>query len=434
MRKYIFLFLAIPLPLFAQDGGKHLSLEESVQRARSASHRREEAEADLDAQSARRRLRYTSMGPDARVEYRDIAYDQNVAIDFGGAESVLRPDRLREGSLVITQPLLGLYRNYQAGAAESSHEESLKYALEGVEVDAAFSAAELYRRGQQANEWAKIAESSLAAADSQEKDAESLLRSGKLLRGDLLKIQMAQQDAKAQLARAQAGKKKAMERLRYLLVLEGAEPIELDPLPHASDLDAFQSPELTKALERAKTDRSEYRQAESDRERSAHALKTTQAQFLPNVDFFLRWDTIYSETLPFGTPRNTRSFGISASWDLWDNGARLFAMQEASAQQHKADAHLRETSERFRVEIESLLADAEAARQNLDSAKIRVAQAEEAYRIDKARFTSGYVTTTDLLLSEANLTRARGAWVEALVEADVLVLNLKKAMGAKNPV
>src|SRR5262249_49753326 len=150
----------------------------------------------------------------------------------------------------------------------------------------------------------------------------------------------------------------------------------------------------------------------------------TRWQFAPSVNAFARWERIYSEP-PFGNPPFTRTFGVQASWDLWDNGARVFATQEAAAKTQKSQAALKEMQEQVGLETSGLMADLRAAKETLKAAKAAVDQADEAYRLDKARFASGLITATDLLLSEATETKARGNLVMTLTEVHRLALNLE---------
>src|SRR5690606_32497369 len=130
-------------------------------------------------------------------------------------------------------------------------------------TEAAFDAADTYLSAQEAAELVRIADASIAAAEGQQKDAEALAKSGRIIRSDLLKINIAAQDAKAQRAKAIAAEKKARERLFYLVGLPMDDSIILEPMPTAVASDSYVMPESATALNEAAQNRLELKQAQS---------------------------------------------------------------------------------------------------------------------------------------------------------------------------
>ena len=410
-----------------------LPFGQAIDMAVSSSPKRAAAQADLDAEAAKRREAFSDFGPKVRAEFNAMRFDKTVALPFGPDVFTIRPNQLRQGDLIVSQPITGLFTAYERASLAGVQKNASELAVASARADAAFGAAEAYRRAQQADEFVRIAEASIASTDSQARDAEHLESSGRLIRSDLLKINIARQDARAQLAKAVAVKRKAHDRLRYLLGLQSGQDPALDPLPTtAAAATKYALPTPDAANDRALKGRVEVKQAALGVERASYATTLSRWRFAPNVDLFAKWDRIYSEP-PFGNPEFTRSYGVSASWDIWDNGAKIFATQVAAAETQKAEIAQKETSDQLRLQIEGILADLGAAKESLAAAQATVAQAEEAYRLDKARFSSGLVTTTDLLLSETSQTKARGGLVSAITDFDLLTLSLDKAMGEPRP-
>ena len=412
--------------------GAPLSLAQAIDMAISASPKRQAAEAQLDQDSAKRREALSGLGPKLRGDYTAARFDKPVDVAFGPQAFTLRPDELREGSLTLSQPVTGFYGAYEkAGIARTQRDRSAM-GLDQAKANAAFAAAEAYRRAQQADEFVRIAQGSIASTESQAKDGDALAKSGRLIRSDLLKIKIAQQDARAQLARSVAGQKKARERLLYALGLPHGENPQLDPLPNAANIRAYVPPAYQGAVDQASNARLDVKQASLGVEQAEYVSSLAHFRFAPDINLFLKWERIYSPP-PFGNPDFTRSYGVTASWDIWDNGAKVFVSQQAAAETLKAQTALTEAKDKMHLELEGLLVDFDAAKETLLAAEASVAAAEEAYRLDKARFGSGLVTTTDLLLSENSQTKARGALVTAAVEADLMRLGIEQALGEKKP-
>lgn len=434
MKRYapFLLFLLVSWRAAHADEGRILSFTEAVDRAESASPQRAAAQADVDASIARRKEALSGLGPKVRADFSETRYDKEITVPFGSENALLRADNLREGSIAVLQPVSGLYTAYQQTAAAKSYEETSQLNLDIAKASASFQVADAYLQAQQAREQVEIAKSSLMATESQVKDAEALTQSGRLMRSDFLKIGIAQQDAKAQWARAKAEQKKSMDRLLYLVGLPSDAPVQLETLSRVQTADSFPSSDRSTALGNATEKRLELQRAAASVRSAEHSERLTQLKYIPTVDLFVKWQRIYSEP-PFGNPPFTRSYGVAASWELWDNGARSFAHDEAAAETRKAQTALQESKDRVRLEIDDLLADLEAAREAFTAAEAAVEQAEEAYRLDKARFSNGLVTTTDLLLSEATATKAKGNRLSSVVHLDRLMLALQRATGSTKP-
>lgn len=410
----------------------NLSFAQAIEMAVSASPKRAEAQADVDVDAARRRQALAELGPKVVAEFNDITFDKPVEVAFGPAPIAIRPETLREGSISVHQPLTGLFVAFEKAGLARAQQDASEVGLQLAKAEAAFGAAEAYRRAQQADEMVRISQASIGVTEAQSRDAQYMADSGKLIRSDVLKINISQQDAHAALAKAVATQRKAHDRLRYALGLSPGQTVALEPLMQASQVQRYSAPALETAVRAATGSRLEVKQAALQVERAEYANRVTNLRYAPKVDAFVKWDRIYSAP-PFGQPDFTRSFGLAASWDLWDNGSRVFAHQEIAALAQKATTALQESKDKLRLELSGLFADLDAAKEALTAAQATVTQAEEAYRLDKARFGSGLVTTTDLVASEGVQTKARGALVTAVTDIDLLILGIERALGDAKP-
>ena len=416
-----------------RPNGEMITMARAVQMAVSASHKRRKAEYDLTSQTARRRAALADLGPRIALEASDVRFDKSVMIPFGGDMATVRPDHILDGSLSVTQPVTGLYTNWQRSRVERSAEKIAQLTVDLSGADAAFGTAEVYLRAQQAAEMINISMASIAATEAQVHDAEALLTSGRLIKSDLLRIKIAEDEARAALARATADRDKVYELLRYDLGLAEDANFAIESLPTVEKVIQQYESVAASTSHDAYQGRLELKQAQMAVDKAANSQKVVHMKFAPQINLFMKWDRIYSTPLAFGTPDYTRTVGVAATWDLWDNGSRVLAEQEVSAQVKKAGVAVEETREQLRLELSSLFADVRATREALAARMSAMTQAEEAYRIDKARFGIGLVTATDLVLSEASQTRARGALLASLTEINVLLLKIKKATGALTP-
>ncbi len=408
-----------------------ISLGDAVSKAVKLSSQKIAAEADFNAQNNKSWQAWTGIGPKVTADYTDIKFDKKLEKQYGPMTIPVRDDKSRMGSITLAQPIVSLYPLIQYARFESTQTDIKYKVLKIVERETAFGAAEVYRRSQQAEEMHQIAQASIKAAENQSRDAQALYRVGKLTRGDLLKIEMAILDAKAQEAKAEAVKETAFSALCEMVGLTLPCNPKLEVLSRNVNETAVSIPDLGTAVNAAMSKRFEMETANLGIELASFGKQLAYAKFTPQVNAFIKWERNF--TTQEDNEKNSRAIGLQATWELWDNGSRFFAVHEAAEQVAKAEALKADQERKIRLEIYQSTAYLKAAQETLSLARGAVSQAEESYRIEQARFKSGATTATELLLSETAQTRARGGLVAALTELDIQHLNLQKAMGHETP-
>jgi outer membrane protein TolC len=134
-----------------------------------------------------------------------------------------------------------------------------------------------------------------------------------------------------------------------------------------------------------------------------------------------------------GGEKDTRTYGITATWEIWNNGASVFAVRQAAEESQRAEAASQLAEQGVRLDVFQTVANLRAAQESLTLAETAVKQAEEAYRIEQVRFRSGARSATDVILAESSQAGARGRLVTAVTDLIVWNLRLQKALGASRP-
>ncbi len=404
------------------------ALELGIANSRQASM----AKSDVEAEQEREKQVLAGFGPRANVSFSENRFDKAVSTKFGPSVLVLRPDEITAGSFSIEQPLVGLYTNFKRYELQQSQSQLTTLNKEISEVQSKFLAASAYLAAQQAREFVKIAQASLNATENQVHDAQSMVHSGRLLKVGFLKIDLARLDAKALLAKAEAAREKASANLAHVLGTTPSEELILDELPSIESAEKMSEPYLIQNDKNSASERLEIKQSEIEMERAQRSKNLVATKFLPSANLFAKWDHDFGEP-PFGYPKDSRTLGLTFNWEIWDNGSRFFALSEQSALISKSrTAHLEKT-ERYQLEINALVSDLKAAREALIVTHAGLAQAEEAYRLEKARFASGLSTATDLVLSETAQTKVRGNAVVAIAEVQRLMFEIQRSSGQSSP-
>lgn len=410
-----------------------LTMDEAVARALANAPKVKAAQADLAGATEAKRAAWADMGPRLTLDYNDAHFNDEQAAKMGGQKIVIRPKISRTGTLTAAQPITGAFALAARANLNGVTEEIKDLGFKQAQIETAFGAAEAWLRAAEKARLVTVSEESVAAADRQRLDAAALERAGRLNHGDVLKLELAVSEAKARAAGARAAEEIAFAQLREAAGFAAAEPLTL---PDATGSVKVGTPAVAVDVAKAVERRLEPKQAVLGVEAAGYGKKLVYAQFSPSINAFIKWDRNLGELEPgiAGTPsRDTRTFGIQASWLLWDNGSRVFQLRQAAEQDVYAEAQKDALVQGVRLDLAATQAQLKAARESLLLAETAVQQAEEAYRIEQARFKTGTRSATDLILAEASRSGAQGRLVSARTDYRVLSIKMQKALGDERP-
>lgn len=255
-----------------------------------------------------------------------------------------------------------------------------------------------------------------------------MVDSGKKPNVDLLKITETLEEAKAEVASAEADREHARAILAALLDRPSTQRFQLDPLPTifpSAPPDSTDWPSLLEQSSALQTARLKVGQAESGKQ-------LARAEFLPKLGFRANLLEHTSPTVDEG-PMETWELSLAASMPIFSGGRRIAAYQSASAQQRAAELVYRQVRRQVEAELHGSLARLTANELQLNAARKRVDAGREAARIEEIRYDTGAGTIEDLLRArtraasaEAALAKAKGnvlgtaAHINAIVEKEVV--------------
>ena len=121
--------------------------------------------------------------------------------------------------------------------------------------------------------------------------------------------------------------------------------------------------------------------------------------------------------------------GLSASWDIFDNGVTNAQVHEAESALYKAQEQAASIKEGIQLEVRNAYLNLLAAEKNISTTKVAVQRAEEDYKIASVRYSAGVGTNLDVMDAESSLTSARMNYYQALYQYNVSKAALDKAMG-----
>ena len=121
--------------------------------------------------------------------------------------------------------------------------------------------------------------------------------------------------------------------------------------------------------------------------------------------------------------------GISANWNIFDNGLVDSQVHEAEAAIVQAKEQAATTREQVQLDVQSAFLTLRAAEKNIATTKTAIASAEEDFKIAQVRYAAGVGTNLDVMDASTKLTQTKTNYYDALYNYNTAKADLDKAMG-----
>jgi outer membrane protein TolC len=342
------------------------------------------------------------------------------------APVVARSQDTNSFSATVDQPLLGLLHH---GYDYAAQKEGAQAADAGVAVGEAAVREQVragFLRYFEARALEQIAAASVGELDEQAKVARARLQAGVITNADLLRVVVAQANARQQQILAGTSADVARANLLDTIGLPADDrTIELDE-PRALLVEgAAGLPDVSSATREAEHRRPELLQGERTAQSAKRARSARWLSLLPEVDAeggYLRIDG------QLFAPQNQWFVGVRAGWTLWEWGASFYQARAADRLAHAAALDLDQSRLTVATEVHNGLSQTRAAGAAVEVAQTAIASAEEAYRVTNALVQAGSATTTDLLDAQAALTTARLNLTRAQYERAIQRVSLARVL------
>ena len=261
-------------------------------------------------------------------------------------------------------------------------------------------------------------------------DVKNQFGQGNTSRADVLRVDSAAASAEAALAEAGAQRATAEARLRTLLHLPEAEPLSTrDGVSAPLGLIAQNEAEW---LSEAYRTRAELRGLDAAESSARAQAGVARAAYVPTAGVFA--NATYANPNPRYFPPEaawhaTWAVGVSVTWTPTDIPGALAGATEAEARGDALAAQRNALRDTLAVEVVQHFESARAADAKVVATDQQLESASEAYRVTRSLYANARATTSNVLDAEADLARARLAWVNARVDARVARARLEHAAG-----
>jgi len=269
----------------------------------------------------------------------------------------------------------------------------------------------------------EIAHASEAELGEEVTVTEAQVKAGTLTQADLLRVKVAQANAKQQ---GIAARTRAVVARAGLLSAVGLPPGDED-VQFVEPTSLLEASSKTAVSESALENRPEVAQARLTAEAARHEARSRTYAMLPEVDLEAAYSHVDGQVF---APKDSAFVGIRAAWTFFEWGAQYQARGAASARADAAAQDLEVERRQVRVEVTARSAELAAAANAVSVAQQAIQSAEEAYRVTDVQVRAGAATVTDLLDSQSALTQARFNLARARYEQAISRVELERAAAA----
>ena len=275
----------------------------------------------------------------------------------------------------------------------------------------------------------KYATAQQAASESQRfaDISQKLEHGGEVAHSDVLKAQIQNQTQQRDLQEAQLAMERARVELAILLfpdfnqnfavVDDLASPQALPTFPEVQQMAARNNPQLRAAV-------AALQQANQD-------VIAGWGGFLPAVgfDYWYGIDATHFATRTAGIPNLGYAAAATLELPVWNWGANLARLKQASLQRNQARVELSFAQRELIADLQSFHKEAEAARAELESLKTSTEMAAESLRLTTLRYQAGEATVLEVVDAQNTLTQTRNLYDDGQARFRLAIANLQTLTG-----
>ena len=253
--------------------------------------------------------------------------------------------------------------------------------------------------------------------------ARKLKKGEVVLRENVLRAEVELAQARHMLDEAEAASGVAGASLNLAVGLNVSAPTVVEDV---TDTPPFNR-SLADCLQTAVGRRRELRVARAGVEAAQAGVLAAHADFAPRI-------VAEGDLLDFqqANPRDHADIAlgkIQLEWGLFEGGKRVGELRTADAKVRSAAAEAESVADLIAFQVNEAYRLTVAARKGIDRARPAVDQAEESYRLVRARYKEGEATPTDITDAETTLVRAQETYYNSIYDYLTALARLDYAMG-----
>lgn len=340
------------------------------------------------------------------------------------------PQRVRETSTNATGDLTLTYNLYTGGERAAqikrAEREIQRQALdvERLSEQTRFLAARAYYDLQRSDAEVAISQASIEDATQSLRDAQLLEQAGLGTRFSVLQAEVDVARANQELTTNISQQRIARRTLVDLLSLgQKVELTAADPIEEAGNWPLT----LEDSIVLAYKNRAELEQQLVQREIGEQDRTIALSEIKPRVNLTAQYDYLddFDDEI---SVVDGYAFAATATWRFFDGGRAFARAKQADRNIDLANNEFARVRNQVRLEVEQAYYRMVANQENIQTAALSVESATESLRLARLRFQAGVGTQTDVINSQRDLTDARSRYLQAIVDYNVSLNELQRAV------
>ena len=305
--------------------------------------------------------------------------------------------------------------------------------------DVAFSVERAYFRYDAARAEIVATEATLAAAKQVREAADALSRQGLATRTDVAVSRQQEAQARYEVEVARKLQADARAELARAVGVSPAAPLDVTPMPESAALPAALDASVDTLIAAALRDRPDLSELAATVSAREAETRRAEADFKPTVDAA---GGVGGTAGTFRAENGTNGFDyaepiwgafVTFNWSFYDAGRRRARVLEAEALRRESEAELAALRLQAEGDVWRSWADYQAARTQVEFAKVLLEASQEAYDAVFAGYRAGLNSVTDLVQVERDLARARSTRIDSQARMLEAAASLTHAVGAPAP-
>jgi len=417
----------LPQGLPAQEGGRILTLKESIQLALDRNLAVRVAKEEVTYARERQKEARTGFLPTFSAEY---SYRRPSETTTAFAGETFRTEDFNQYSLTgtVAQPLFTGFATLSNYQLASMGLDVAKIQLERARLDLILQVKQAYLDIVRTIKLRGVAEQSVKQLQEGVRVAANFVKVGLSPKADLLDAETRLAQAELQLIQASNNLRVAKARLNTVL----REPIDIsfevvDVLTTEPYKRSYQI-----SQEIALQHRPELLEAKKNVAIAEKQITLVQSDYYPDISLSLNWyrqgDTPSVNGSKF-VDRENWDIVAGATWTLFEWGKTRYAANQQRARLRQAREDFEQVRDSILLEIKTAFLTLKAADEGIRVAQKQVVSAEENFRISTERYKEQVATATEVLDAQTRLTEAKTNYTNALVIYNLAQYSLIRAMG-----
>jgi outer membrane protein TolC len=312
---------------------------------------------------------------------------------------------------------LGRYR--QAGLAVNIAQLQSERAYQTVANEVAVAYVQVLRT----RALRKTAQDAVRRAEDDLEVAKKLEKGGALEKEKRLRVEVQLAESQRLLDAAEGAEAVAIAALNLAI---GLNVNARTDVVESSDIPPF-TQSLPECLQTAVGLRREFQVARQSIQVAQEGRQVARADFAPRI-LAEGYANDYQQAAPRGHGNLALGF-IKLEWGLFEGGKRVAELRAAGSKIRSAMAQAESIADTIAFQVTEAYRNLITARLGIDRSRPAVAQAEENYRLVRARAKVGDATSAEITDAESTLTRSQQAYLNSIHDYLIALARLEYAMG-----